>query len=308
MSNTRMINIDYQESLERHYCRKHINTRIDRAIRSDETLESKVREGVAILQDWLQGEFHESKQKRLQRVQQMDLEQLVRDVFINTAYCVHPELFVSVTSQLAIRIGFDDRKDSIATMAEIVAVLCNTDVYDIIKPSRDSSMVIQTRMVLPPELVDSIERSLHVLPMVSKPNMLRSNFESPYLTFNEPLVLGRNNSHSGDLCLDVINTQNQVALKLNTQFLNSVDEIPNPDKPLDTAEKFQLWNQFKQDSARVYSTLLNAGNEFWLAHRPDKRGRLYAQGYHVTTQGSAFKKAMLELHHEEVVNGVPKDL
>lgn len=305
MSDARMINIDYQESLERHYCRKHINTRIDRAIRETPEVEAKVHEGVVLLQQWLQGEYHESKMKRLQRVAVMDLEQLVRDVYIITCYCVHQELFVTVTSQLASKIGFDDRRESIQTIAEIVAVLCQTDVYDLIKESRQASLMVQTRLQLPRDLVHSIERSLHVLPMVSKPAPIRSNFESPYLTFNEGVVLGKGNNHGGDLCLDVINIQNQTALKLNPEFLNQVEEQPNPDHELDTPEKLRNWKQFKKESHEVYRTLIRAGNEFWLNHKPDKRGRLYAQGYHVTTQGSAFKKAMLELHHEEIVDGTP---
>ena len=56
----------------------------------------------------------------------------------------------------------------------------------------------------------------------------------------------------------------------------------------------------------VFITLLaKQGNQFYLTHKVDKRLRLYAQGYHVTTQGSPFKKASIELHKEEIVNGAP---
>jgi DNA-directed RNA polymerase len=50
--------------------------------------------------------------------------------------------------------------------------------------------------------------------------------------------------------------------------------------------------------------MINSGNEIYLTNKVDKRGRIYAQGYHITTQGTSFKKAMLELAHEELVTGI----
>jgi DNA-directed RNA polymerase len=46
---------------------------------------------------------------------------------------------------------------------------------------------------------------------------------------------------------------------------------------------------------------------FHLTHKVDKRGRIYSQGYHVNTQGAAFKKAMIELAKEELIEGVPHE-
>jgi DNA-directed RNA polymerase len=43
------------------------------------------------------------------------------------------------------------------------------------------------------------------------------------------------------------------------------------------------------------------GNEFYLTHRYDKRGRCYAQGYHVNPQGNDWNKAVIELAEKEVV-------
>ena len=71
-------------------------------------------------------------------------------------------------------------------------------------------------------------------------------------------------------------------------------------------EKRQNWSTFKGESYELYSMLAKQGNQFWLTNKVDKRGRKYAQGYHVTSQGSCFKKAMLELHHETHVTGAPK--
>jgi len=314
---THMLPQDVQQSNERRFSKKHINGYIDTAIRQNPNHESKVTHGVALLKDWIAywaapftdqcstEKYKIAKSARLSEIAAMDMEQLVRDIFICTAYVRSAELFVSVTAQLANKIGFDDHAKSIQTMAEIVAVLCNTDAYDILKSGPDSSLMLESNLELPLALVDAVNRSLYLPPMVCEPEEVKTNFESPYLTHNDCLILGRKNAHTEDICLDTINTQNSVALKLDLDFLSSVEEVPNPSKELDTAEKCINWSQFKCSSYGIYHLLAKQGNKFWLTHKVDKRGRKYAQGYHITTQGSSFKKAMIELHNEELIEGVP---
>jgi len=312
-----MLPIDLQQSNERRYSRKHINGYIDTAIRKNDDSEKKVHVGVKLLKNWIahwaapfsdqcsSEKYHISKNKRLSQIATMDLEQLVRDIFVGIAYIQNQETFVSITAQLAHKLGFDDHAKSIQTTAEIVAVLCDSDAFDIIKGKKDSALMVENNLPLPNALVDAIVRSLYLPPMVCKPVDVKSNFESPYLTHNDCLILGKGNAHTEDICLDTINTQNSVALKLDLEFLKNVEESPNPDKPLDTMEKITNWTAFKADSYELYSMLAKQGNHFWLTNKVDKRGRKYAQGYHVTSQGSCFKKAMLELHYEEIVIGVP---
>lgn len=298
-----MLATDLQETNEYRFSRKHIDKRIDEAIRINGESEAKVHRGVQYLEEWLALDHYESKNRRLAQLEVFKLEELVREIFVSTAHCQLPELFVSVTAQLAFSMGFDEHRDSISTIAEIVAVLCRTDAFDISKEDRHASMKVQSRLHLPEELLESIAGCMYMPPMVCKPDDIGSNYESPYLTFNDPLVLGKNNTHAGDLCLDIVNTQNQTAMKLDLQFLCTVEEQPT--HALDTTEKIRQWNQFKLESYATYDMLNKQGNQFWLTYKYDKRGRQYAQGYHVTSQGSAFKKAMLELHHEELVEGVP---
>lgn len=72
----------------------------------------------------------------------------------------------------------------------------------------------------------------------------------------------------------------------------------------DTIEHKISWDKFKYDSYCLYSTIAKQGNRFWLDQKVDKRGRMYAEGYHITTQGKPFKKAMIELANEEIIEGV----
>jgi hypothetical protein len=303
---THILPEDLQRSNEYLLSKKHIHRWIDKAIREDSKMEAMVYDAVARLKEWLAVDYYPSKKVRLDQLKQLDLEQLVRQIYIRTAYYQRPELFVSVTSQLAVHLQFDERSDSARTIAEVCAVICWSGAFSITKASEEDSLMLVNNLELPETLLTAIRRSLYLPPMVCEPNTVQSNYESAYLTYNDSLVLGKGNSHAGDICLDVINTQNQVALKLDTDFLSSVEEEPT--HALETLEQQQQWDQFKYDSYCVYSMLVEQGNRFWLTNKVDKRGRLYCQGYSVTSQGSAFKKAMIELADAEVVTGVPSCL
>ncbi len=303
MTAATMLPNDLQRSNEYHYCRKHINKRLEDNIRGNPDIMQKVSLGVALLSNWLSGSYYESKQARLAQLNGLNLEDLVIDVFVQICYCQSPELFVSVTSQLGAKLGFDSRKAGITTVAEIVAVLCDTDAFDITKANDQASMMIQSLIPLDEKLMDSIARSLYTPPMVCAPLEVRSNYESPYLTFNDCQILGKGNGHTDDIGLDVINTQNAVALQLDIELLKHVEEMPKSDH--EDLDNFKNWQQFKRESIEVYLMIAKQGNKFWLTNKVDKRLRLYAQGYHITSQGSAYKKSMIELHNEEIVNGVP---
>lgn len=140
--------------------------------------------------------------------------------------------------------------------------------------------------------------------MVCKPLELTSNYSSGYLTHTDSLILGSGNHHDGQICLDVLNTINNVALKLDTDFLSTVEEEPT--FALDTPEKVDQWAGFKKQSYAFYLLMATNGNVFHLCNKVDKRGRTYVTGFHISTQGTAFKKASIELANEELVLGVPK--
>lgn len=299
----KMLPHDAQLSVEQHYSRRLIDGYLAKAIRENPQTEAKVHKGVSLLEDWIAEDYYDSKTNRLEQLKRHDLEQLVRDVFIGVCYCQKPELFVSVTSQLASKLHFDDKSEAITTIAEVTSVLCHTDAYDIIKVSREASLMIQSQIPLPRELIESVARSEYLPPLVMEPLEVENNYQSPYLTLNDSVVLGRHNGHDGELCLDVINGQNRVPMALDIDFLNTLPEIPT--HALDTAEKLQLWTDFRNTSTELYQLMVSHGNRFWFHHKVDKRGRLYAQGYHITPQGTPFKKAMLEFADPEVVEGVP---
>lgn len=292
-----------QELIEKQFNRKHIDTKIREEIAASEDMQAKIAKGITLVQEFLAGTYYQSKMDRLQQIQGMDIPELVLDILVGTAYVQRPELFTSVTAQMASRLKFDDKTAAITTVAELMAVLCNVDAFDIFKEDKQASLMVESTMGLSQELTRFIEQSSYLPPMVCKPLELTHNFSSGYLTHNDSLILGSGNHHDGDICLDAINIMNSVALKLDLDFICNVEE--NPTFDLDTQDKIEQWGRFKEESYGMYSMLQRQGNRFYLTHKVDKRGRLYSCGYHVSTMGTAFKKACIELANEEIITGVP---
>ena len=295
--------ITRQISIEEQYSRKHIDSMIKAEIHADPIMMDKLNAGTLLVQQYMMQTYYDSKNRRIAQLVSLDIPNLVLDIFVGVAYCTKPELFTSITAMMAGRLKFSDKADAIKTVAEIMAVLCQTDAFDILKTDRMASLAIVSRIPLSATLIHYIDQSQYLPPMVCAPLEVTSNYTSGYLTHNDSLVLGKGNHHNGDLCLDVINLLNQIPLSLDTSLLSKLEEDPTFD--LDTPEKRQHWDAFKRQSYEFYLMLAQYGNRFYLTHKVDKRGRIYAQGYHINTQGTAFKKAMVELAETEVITGVP---
>lgn len=291
-----------QETNEQRYNRKHIDGYIREAIEGNPVMVQKLQDGVKLVEEYMSKTYYQSKMNRIAQLRSLDLERLVLDIFTGIAYCMKPELFTSVTAQMACRLKFSDKTDAITTVAELIAVLCMTDAFDIGKVDKMASLTVVSRIPLNAQLVDFIENSQYLPPMVCEPLELESNFSSGYLTHNDSLILGQHNHHDGDICLDVLNLINKVELSLDTQFLSKVEEDPTFE--LDSQDKHDLWMKFKRQSYEFYKLIVECGNEFYMTHKVDKRGRIYASGYHITTQGTSFKKASIELAKKEIVTGI----
>lgn len=292
-----------QELNEKRFNRKHIDARIREAIEESPEMLQKLQLGELLVNEFIASKHgYDSKNARIAQLKGMDVEALVMDIFVGVAYSLRPELFTSVSAQMAARLGFNDRTEAITTVAELLAVLCNTDAFDINKESKQASLMLVSRIPLPDNLIEFIENSQYLPPMICKPMELVHNHSSGYLTHNDSLILGSGNHHDGDLCLDTLNLQNSVALTLDTEFLSKVEEEPTFD--LDTQDKVDQWHAFKKQSYMFYSLMVQQGNRLHMTHKVDKRGRSYSQGYHINPQGTSFKKAMLELADAEIVEGV----
>lgn len=314
----RVLPHDMQLSNEYRFSRKHIDAYVRYEVEHSPQVMQCIDQGVLLLQDWLSKTYYASKEARLEQIRKLDLRELVTNLFVGVAYVLKPVLFTSVTAQMASRLHFDDKEHSIRTVAEILAVLCRTDVFDITKASRMASLMLSSNIRLSPQTMHYIEHSQYLPPMVCEPEELTTNRESAYLTHNDSVILKTYNHHDEDVCLDALNLQNSIPLSLDVDFLHAVEEEPPSDlnvvddpnlndfeKAILVRERKEQWAAFLKQSRYFYALMVGQGNRFWLTHKVCKRGRLYSQGYHINTQGTKYKKAMVELADKELVTGVP---
>ena len=313
---------DRQLKMEHRYSKQFIDVDVDRVIRETPAYETKVQEGIALLQEWLSADWSGSygnKTERLAQISGFDLDSIVRGVFIESAYCVTPELFTSFTAKMAGRLNMSEKKEAITTIAEIVAVLEEMGLYELSKAERSASIMLRTHMQMPDDLIAHANQTRYLPPMLCKPKTLTNNYQSAYLTEKGGVVLGRGKNHAGNVALDVMNHQNQVPYRLDVDLLKAIEEEKellsfedfkkkHPGMPDHDVKKLHVmihenWDMLKAQSYELYVEMVKQGNRFYLTHRPDNRGRVYAQGYHISTQGSGFKKAIVELAEEEVVEG-----
>ncbi|WP_051299002.1 hypothetical protein [Marinobacterium litorale] len=291
-----------QRLVEHMYSKANINKTVLKAIYDSEELAAMVDQGIKLLEQYMDGEYYESKMKRIAQLWLLDTKEIVEEVLVTIIVIDKPMLFTSVVGQLAGVLNFDNKIEGAKTTAEILAVLSDLGAYELFKTGKYDSIQIQSFFEMDHQLMNFIRQTKYLPPMVCPPEVITSNYDSGYLTKKESMILGWNAFHEGNICLDSINKFNQVPLSLNVELLKTYSEAPK--QLLTDPEKQEQWEKFVTDSYVVYRDLVKQGNKFWLTHKVDKRGRTYAQGYHVSSQGNAFRKAILELHDKEVVEGV----
>lgn len=157
------------------------------------------------------------------------------------------------------------------------------------------------------DVEEHLARYQFPLPMVVRPNQVTNNhMGSGYYDRKGSIVLNGSHVFDGeDVCLEHINKANSVALTLNMDVIASEEgnQIIPKRKPSEGHEDFQKRLKqakvFYDTSLEVMKGMLALGNEFWLTHKYDRRGRTYAVGYHINSQGTDYNKAVLELSKKE---------
>lgn len=152
-----------------------------------------------------------------------------------------------------------------------------------------------------------LERFQYPLPMVVPPRPIQGNRDTGYFTITGSVIL-KDNHHEDDVCLDHLNRVNQIPLVINPDTARMVvnqwrnlDHQKEGETQKDFEKRLRAFEKYDRVSRDVIDALFMTGEPFYLTHRYDKRGRCYAQGYHVTTQGNAWNKAMIEFADQELV-------
>lgn len=168
------------------------------------------------------------------------------------------------------------------------------------------SNVFVVIFTIPDKLQAEIDRFQYPLPMVVKPQKITNNTQIGYLLNHSSIIL-KDNHHEDDVCLDHINRINRIkfCINLNTATMiknrwRNMDKPKNGESSNDFKRRQRAFNKYDSTSQDVIALLIQEGNEFYLTHRYDKRGRIYCQGYHVNYQGNPWNKAVIELVNQEI--------
>lgn len=191
-------------------------------------------------------------------------------------------------------------------VADNLVVLAELDYLDI-EETRDG-WKFAVRFDVSADVHEMLDKYQFPLPMLVHPRTLKKNFDTGYLTILNPVILnGSDYFDDKDVCLDHLNRMNHVALEVNMEVVRSQEgKFIVPTREDD--EEFKEYQKRQKQAVKFYETTvdvmntLNAlGGEFYLTHRYDRRGRCYASGYHINTQGDDYRKSMLVLHRKEVL-------
>lgn len=158
------------------------------------------------------------------------------------------------------------------------------------------------------DVQEDLDRYQYPLPMVVKPEELRTNRDTGYFTSHNSAIL-RDNHHDEDICLDHLNQVNKTRFRINQDVARTVrNKWKHLDKPKPDEEKGEYQKRvraFEKYERSAYDVIQHLGlaneGEFFLTHKYDKRGRTYCQGYVVNYQGTAWNKAVIELANQEIV-------
>lgn len=182
---------------------------------------------------------------------------------------------------------------------------CELDMLDWVPEFRQ--FVVKPELQIPPELQKELDLFQYPLPMIVEPNEIKSNSDSGYLLGSSSVIL-KNNHHDEDVCLDHLNTMNKIKFTINVDTARMIanawrdlDKKKDGETPDDFEKRKRAFERYDATSHQVINIMEQCGNEFYLTHKYDKRGRIYCQGYHVNYQGNAWNKAVIELADQEVV-------
>lgn len=178
--------------------------------------------------------------------------------------------------------------------------------YDLVDWDAQTQKFI-VRFTISDEVQLELDKFQYPLPMVIPPQEVKSNKRSGYLTSHGSIIL-RNNHHDNDVNLDHVNRVNKIPFKINDVVAVMVkNEWRNLDKPKegetedDFKKRKRAFEKYDRTAKDVMKLLCAEGNKFYLTHKYDKRGRVYAQGYHVNYQGAPWNKAVIEFADAEVI-------
>ena len=254
-----------------------------------------------------------SKNQQYSKVESIVIESGVTDKYKEDRK-LH-NFFITLVTQAMLHIRMDiptaigvTRKAAENNCA-LAAGLLEVAIEDQLVLFKDGAIV--TRYFLPKEVEYELALFMFPLPMVCRPKQVVDNRTTGYLLDKDKSVLLGKHHIEEDICLDVLNIQNNIPLCINNTVVTKAANTFKSSKGRKEGESLQehdkrikQFHKFDKDSRVVISILNDITDKFYMVHGPDKRGRLYCKGYHINYQGHDWAKAIVELSNKEMVTDV----
>lgn len=192
------------------------------------------------------------------------------------------------------------------TLQECCDAIYKAIEYDLVDWNQFEQLVL--KFDISKDVQEELDKFQFPLPMVVEPRGVKTNRDSGYLEAGFSSLILKNNHHDEDICLDHINRVNQIKFCVNhdtaTMVKNSWRNLDKPkqgESKQDFQKRVKAFNKYDAMAHEVISLLVQEGNEFYLTHAYDKRGRIYSRGYFINYQGNPWSKAIIELADKEIV-------
>ena len=237
-----------------------------------------------------------------------DLTEVIEETGLPMAFCLAllVQMALHRTADVSTMVGilrphFEDHEHPAQACADAIWEACGHDLLDY----DDQRQLLVMVYDVDDETHRMIEQFMYPLPMVEKPSQVLTNKGTGYKTIKGSIIL-KNNHIEEDVCLDHINRMNAQELKLNTKIVSimqnswaNLDKRQEDETVLEFRARQRAFKKFDRTSRDVIDLVSMQSEKFWLTHKYDKRGRTYAQGYHINYQSGDWHKAMIEFFHTE---------
>jgi DNA-directed RNA polymerase len=246
-------------------------------------------------------------------------------------YWEKPTMMQNIASQVGNKLGYKDIFDAVEIASDLITCVAEADLIDITKivPEKNeekmftglevdykggefnqkniTTLHVQSCLKMDDELLAHISIMQYPLPMIVTPKEITNNREGHYLTFNKDVILGLHfNQHDNELAYDVMNITQNIPLSIDVDVLPLNDHVRHKERDKDEEAKKKMkiltsFKQFDKEVDLVVEELLAEDNKFYLGFRPDKRGRFYCAGYHISYQSNSYGKAMINFHKKQLI-------
>lgn len=299
-----------QSTIETLLHPKHISKDIQTYILAN--YQDDINQIKTVWEEYISQSYWESKNIRLCLFKDKDPIKLITEV-LATLVLICPDYLPLIQVCTAKQFKGLDKIQSIHTMAEILHCIDCTELilWDI---TTDNTRIIKHNIELSDKLQERVKHSCVLPPLITQPNKLRHNRDTPYETIlSDSLILGfKENYHDRHISLDVLNILGNTPLELDNWIIDNYqrhfdymtqeqfDELDEEDQ--DTYINQEITHDIRKEQFEYFYELLK-DKTLYFHHKFDKRGRIYSQGYHFNIQGDSLDKASLNLKTKETVTG-----